>query len=330
MKYDYLRKHRLFDGPGPDNLENIKKRIQELHDSYHPQAIFMTQTSAPLFGWMIKEMYKTAWTDEKVPTIFTLNVRDASQNQDLPHARDMSTINTDSYGFNRLKKVVKSKLTGHDIKGNVAIIDERSSFYSDKSYEDKKFTPVFEPNPNSRVGEKGYWNRGLSNPKTLAYSLRVVNEALKEMGNKSKVAVLGLGEQRLEGAPWYRKVGEGYEKVHRLSKDERRGLEAEPAEVRDILHPKYAIKRYKGFGRELGEQIKAEREAKKKGLEGTLGIISIAGFLFSILFLSGITGNVIGATETKSLIGIISILIGLIAGFFYIKIRKKPISERFK
>lgn len=67
---------------------------------------------------------------------------------------------------------------------------------------------------------------------------------------------------------------------------------------------------------------KKDKFILKKGLEGTLGIISIAGFLFSILFLSRITGNVIGATETKNIIGIISILIGLTTGGIYLYLKK--------
>jgi len=72
---------------------------------------------------------------------------------------------------------------------------------------------------------------------------------------------------------------------------------------------------------------KKDKFVLRRSLEGkverALGIISLTGFLFSILFLSGITGNVIGATETKSLIGLISILIGLTTGGIYLYLKKK-------
>jgi len=60
----------------------------------------------------------------------------------------------------------------------------------------------------------------------------------------------------------------------------------------------------------------------KKRSHSSLAIISIAGFLFSILFPSGITGNVIGATQTANIIGIISILIGLTFGGIYLYLKK--------
>jgi len=54
-----------------------------------------------------------------------------------------------------------------------------------------------------------------------------------------------------------------------------------------------------------------------------LGIISIGGFVVSLLFLSGITGNVIGVRNIKNLIGIIPFIVGLIAGTLFFWKRKK-------
>jgi hypothetical protein len=69
-----------------------------------------------------------------------------------------------------------------------------------------------------------------------------------------------------------------------------------------------------------------EKELKPRessSLNVAFGIISIIGFLFSILSFSGITGNVIGATETNSIIGTISVLIGLTFGGIYLYLKKK-------
>jgi hypothetical protein len=56
-------------------FSNFSYYIKELHDKYKPEAIFMTQTSATLAGWAIKEAWKKAWPEEKVPKIFTINTR---------------------------------------------------------------------------------------------------------------------------------------------------------------------------------------------------------------------------------------------------------------
>jgi len=52
----------------------LKEGIKELHDQYHPKAIFVTQTSATLLGWAIKELWKEAWPGENPPKVFTINV----------------------------------------------------------------------------------------------------------------------------------------------------------------------------------------------------------------------------------------------------------------
>ncbi len=75
--------------------------------------------------------------------------------------------------------------------------------------------------------------------------------------------------------------------------------------------------------RETGIDLRKEVRTQESGLEGTLGIISIAGFLFSLLFFSGVTGNVIGATETNNILGLIFILIGFTFGGIYLYLKKK-------
>ncbi len=58
-----------------DRIKFMRERLKQMHDKYHPQAIFVTQTSATLYGWTIKELWKKAWPNEKVPKVFTIDVR---------------------------------------------------------------------------------------------------------------------------------------------------------------------------------------------------------------------------------------------------------------
>ncbi len=66
--FDYYK-----TGLGDQSEREIAKRIKLLHDKYRPEAIFMTQTSAVSYGWMIKEIWKIAWPKENIPKILTID-----------------------------------------------------------------------------------------------------------------------------------------------------------------------------------------------------------------------------------------------------------------
>ena len=95
------------------------------------------------------------------------------------------------------------------------------------------------------------------------------------------------------------------------------------------------VGRYKDLGLYVGGLIVAEENGemgeqetqKKKSLEQKLlSVISIAGLGAGIFFLSSnLTGNAIAdlTTKTTSFIGAGLLIVGLVAGFFWIKSRKK-------
>lgn len=64
------------------------------------------------------------------------------------------------------------------------------------------------------------------------------------------------------------------------------------------------------------------RIPRKRGLEKTVATTAIISLIGSILFLSSnITGNVIGnmTNSTSNIIGVVLLVVGLVAGYFYIK-----------
>lgn len=72
-------------------------------------------------------------------------------------------------------------------------------------------------------------------------------------------------------------------------------------------------------------EVKRKPEVKRLGgLEGKLpAVISISGLVLSLFFLSGITGNAIGNSTVNTSLGAVLLIIGLVAGFFWLKSRKK-------
>jgi hypothetical protein len=287
------------------------EELKEIHDTYHPSAIIVTQTSGTPSGWVLKEAYKTAYPNEPTPKILTIDVKGV---RDADSQRRMEK-------FDKVVQEMKRKLKKVNSKGNIVVVDEASSLGENGDLAKRTGKNTYE------ITDSNYDPSKKVRARTLHIASHVLQKAVSELGYNTRVGACHFSPSYIfaptplekirnpELTPQY-KAWQSYEGD---SGEEEIGITGK--ENYNALRRGMAV--LKREGREIGERIRAEREAKQKGLEGTLGIISIAGFLFSILFLSGITGNVIGATETKSLIGIISVLIGLTFGGIYLYLKKK-------
>ena len=91
---------------------------------------------------------------------------------------------------------------------------------------------------------------------------------------------------------------------------------------------KYAAERAKYFIDNLEEEIgQLKSHEQSKGIESkVISILAIGSFIAGIFFLStSITGNVIGnmANSTSNIIGAVLLVVGLVAGFFWLKSKRK-------
>jgi tetratricopeptide (TPR) repeat protein len=115
---------------------------------------------------------------------------------------------------------------------------------------------------------------------------------------------------------WHKKPGEKYEKLQKVAEI------LEDFGEDDIAAKIYTLDLK---NREKSEELK--RKIRKKSLYSKLSsIITIVGLGGGLFFLSSnITGNVIAnlSTNTNSWIGGVLLAVGLIAGFFWIKNKKK-------
>ena len=101
--------------------KSLERRIRDLHDNFKPDAVFMTQTSATLFGWTIKEAWKKAWPDERPPKILTIDPHFLVS----PNEKDFEKYR------GRFEQVVERtrKKLGPGLR-RIAVIDENITFFS--------------------------------------------------------------------------------------------------------------------------------------------------------------------------------------------------------
>ena len=233
--------------------------IEQLHELYKPEVIFLTQTGSTLYGWAIKEIYKEAWPEENVPKILTINVnpmkyRNGSSGESDANPDEPGRLKIDENGqeFLAIQQDVMDKLKNFKITGNIAVIDEARGFTIKLTRRDILGNggvghPVFEPSATSLKSEPGYYDSAGGGSLGGAYT--IIKTAAHKLGLSAKVACLGLGGlERETGGPWIRK-GEGglvYEKVK--GEDERKSSQKR-------------IEELKAWGRSVGKAI-AEQSRK--------------------------------------------------------------------
>ena len=86
------------------------------------------------------------------------------------------------------------------------------------------------------------------------------------------------------------------------------------------------IKMYKATGKEAGLELREERKRKQNLEQKVISVIAAIGLLGSLIFLqSNFTGNAIVnlSTNTTSWISGVLLLIGLVAGFFWVRSKRK-------
>lgn len=320
-----------------DVEEEAKRVVEQIH-KYNPKYVFLTETSSVQVGALIKEALRTAYPNQPLPSFYRIDPRQVIPV--LKYGQNKVDGNVESSpSFEKekrdLEEFFKKRIKDRDAKilvydndwasgkspGSIVALlknPERFGFNKDIQSQEVKM--------NSKSINYTQWGYGLDPENWGGLNLALTKEDLAPISHyggfpfgdlKLTDKARPFSKSHREGAGNYNFRGR-IRKKHRLSGESYHGWHLSQQDlIRDI----------KRQGRALGElihnEIEAKQETKKKGLEGTLGIISIAGFLFSVLFFSGITGNVIGATETKNIIGIISFLVGIVGAFFYFRSRKK-------
>ncbi|MFA4960362.1 MAG: hypothetical protein WC548_01740 [Candidatus Pacearchaeota archaeon] len=258
--------------------EVLKDITGEIHDS-HPDYIFLTETSATPWGYFLKEAYKKAYPEEKLPAFYRVNPSAVVGTKKETHDPWREIKRTAREKLNEFFKVRIKKENPR-----VVIFDEMyGRHYSTDAVRDA-------------LEEYGV------NPKNIS----VVLPSVKKEGN----VVAGL-----ELTPH---AGLTSKKGKMTSDPTRWENEDEIRFTGEILHYDTKSKLdyihdAKEIGREIGDEIRQENE-RRASLESRLtSIISIVFFLASILFsLSNFTGNIVGISHSSlNFFGIIFFILGI-------------------
>jgi F0F1-type ATP synthase assembly protein I len=304
---------------------NNKKVIKNIHD-YHPDYIFLTESTSILPGYEIKEAWRRAYPNEPLPKFYRIDPR-----QVMKVMRASGKSGTFAKRYQERKKSI-----GLSRKYE----DETPEYFESHKKQLEEFFKKRLKDPTARIFVYDYdWASGESPGSIVALlkdpekygldpSIRRPNIKMNTGGEKvpapQVTEELGINSSDLlpDSSFWEREAQSiTYKKRNVYGSDFRRPR-------RSFKYGLPKISAYKKRGTELGEELHAElkQEAqKKKSLEQRLSaIIGIGGFLGSIFFLgSSVTGNAIGnlGKSSSSWLGIGLLVIGLIAGFFWLKNR---------
>jgi hypothetical protein len=203
-----------------------------------PEVIFLTQTSATVYGWIIKEALITATGSESLPTFFTIDVRD--------HKRKLeSEYNFYWYGEGTLedlkgigefqKKVDKvcKKLEMKNIEGgDIVVFDETE-----------------DPEPLKLKYQRP----------TTVYAMYAVKAAQEKMGNCGEVYSIGVNDYSKGKKLGIRSVMPFNQPYIRCFDENRRTwtyrMPHTSEERRDAIN---TINKMKELGRKIGENIKTK------------------------------------------------------------------------
>ena len=234
-------------------IKFIREQLREMHDEFHPEAIFMTQTSSTLYGWTIKEMWKKAWPDEKVPKIFTVDIRPIIYNH-LGEKLSGTEPNIDKYK-GRLKEILDRLTSNHPYHKEI---------YFPTEYDEGEFMQIanksFKEFDEHIRRKKGGQTRREDYANTIA-------EEIKEPKFNTMSAVYGLIN------PDWKEVKLTKQKIEQVLK--RYHINGDVCIVDEGNLPTYSERGWKG--KTLGTAKEIFNEVKDEGyIHGNIGLVGLS------------------------------------------------------
>jgi hypothetical protein len=316
--------------------------VRQWHDDVKPDYIFLTETGAIPYGFVLKETWKKAYGRENAPKFYRVDP--------VPLIRD------EEKDGGHISKFFTSRIKKESPR--ILVFDEgnaRDGKWSSSTEEDFLKTTLkrYSPSDIGRAGASSLYAvmkklyNSLENQDPIIWgSQQAVGDILlnaEETNLQYKARIheniflrllahigypLGLRSRSPtskgeKSNPRYRTEDELFS-AKRIPFEKIRGnIVKQPKQRRRALD---YVRDLKEIGREAGEELHTELEQeaqKKKSLEQRVSlVIAIAGLVSIFFFLgSGITGNAVGNLNNNSgaYIGIILFLIGLLGIVVYFK-----------
>ena len=320
-------KERVIRG---EDLEKTKKWAQYLVKQWHskdPDYIFLTESSAVLYGYPLKEAWKKAYPNEKPPAFYRMDPGALSHRSGKNRKSKLSGENTEESEY--FRKRIKKK------NPNIIVYDEGSNEH-DKSM--KEFSLY---SKNNKLNDRYMFNRSWNTEGAASRVARFIHEFLednelngeiyasRQSNSVIRTGSLGKGQKsKFSKNPTSQFSGRKSDRP--MSEDEasqneqnffRRKTKLTGTIVKHPEQRKRAmayVKELKEIGKEAGEEL-----AKQIGLEKRVtSILAICGLVLSLIFLSSnITGNAVAnlTTKTSSILGAGLFFVGIIGSYFWFK-----------
>jgi len=298
---DYARK----------TLDEFANQVKFFHDVYKPDYVFLTETSSTPIGYILKEAWKTAYPGEKPPVF--LRIIPGRGNKEFFEKR-IKNKDAKIFVYDEFVETAGSLISvGNSLKraGYENIMLGRSG--RDRGIHDDAY---------ARYGDKPKF----STPDYF-FRFELKGSEKRNQTNYEIVEKAGFGNSpRLRdslGSVTYK----GWDKTTNSFSYKRRKVKGD---VGEIIGNTAVVHTYKAMGKYVGEYIASEAQKKEReasgGLEKTFATVSVISLIGSLFFLSSnVTGNAIANlnVQNSSFLGAGLLIVGLVAGFFWVKSRKK-------
>jgi len=300
-------------------LNRFANQVRFFHDVYKPDYIFLNETGATPTGYILKEAWKKAYPGERPPVFLRIIPGRGSKEFFEKRIKDKdSKIFVYDESVQQGSSLVKvgESLNEAGYRNIMLGISGRDGGIHDEDH--------------YRVGDKPKFS-------TPDYFFRYELDKKSEKRNKTNYRIVkgahfgGIGKLKDSfGSVTYK----GWE----ITDSYDRGFRKVKGDVGEISGNTAVVHTYKAMGKYVGGYIASEAQKKERevsgGLEKTVATVSVISLIGSLFFLSSnVTGNAIAdlSAGTTSWVGGVLLVVGLVAGFFWIKSKKKnPVVKKKK
>jgi hypoxanthine phosphoribosyltransferase len=312
-------------------LDEFANQVKFFHDVYKPDYVFLTETSSTPIGYILKEAWKTAYPDEKPPVFlriipgrgdkefFEKRIKD-KDSKIFVYDEFVETRGTlKSVGSSLKRAGYKNIMLGTGDSRDGGIHLWYNARYGDKpDFSTPGYYFMFEMKRKQEEAETKEESDKIHEERGRAY--KILKKA--HFGQSPRLTDF-LGKVTYKGSP--RREAKSWDLIE--------------GSVGRIQGSTATIHAYKAMGKFVGEYIleeeqKEDSQEREGGLEKKVLTVSVVSLIVSAFLLSSnITGNAIAdlSTNTTSWVGGVLLVVGLVAGFFWIKSKKKnPVVKKKK